>query len=163
VTRTVIEFRGVRATLAEHCRRLGLPSNRVYGRLHLGWPIERALSEPIVPRGKNRDAAPATNGAVAHDDDGREFATVAPATVAEPDPRPPLSRPFVDRTPHPKLEVQPARTVAALPRGTVAAVAEAAELIQFVADLLQAPETLPLRRADLLERCRGWLVRGGAA
>jgi hypothetical protein len=158
----VVEFQGVTASVAEHCRRLGLPANRIYKRMWQGWPIERALSVPIVPRA-SRKAEPAPD-ATAASDDGREFATAALVTVAEPEPPRPLARPFVARALPPKLDVQPISAVPALPRGTVAAVAEARALIQFLADLLDAPETLPLRRAALRSSCANWLQRfGGAA
>jgi hypothetical protein len=160
----LVEFQGISASVADHCRRLGLPSNRIYNRLSNGWKIERALSEPILPRGGRRTAAPPAE-AVA-DDDGREFATVAPVAVAKLEPPPPLSRPFVDHTPHPKLDVQPLRTVPVLPRGTVAAVAEAARILRFVEDLIRSGSVSGAASQALRADCRAWRERfanGGAA
>jgi len=49
----VYEFRGVVASIAEHCERLGLNSNIVHGRISVnGWTITEALSLPILPKGQ---------------------------------------------------------------------------------------------------------------
>jgi hypothetical protein len=48
----VVEFQGITASVVEHCKRLGLQPRRIYHRLSIGWPVERALSEPIVPRAR---------------------------------------------------------------------------------------------------------------
>lgn len=42
-----VNYRGTTASVAEHCRRLGLNRASVKNRLHNGWTIEQALSEPI--------------------------------------------------------------------------------------------------------------------
>lgn len=38
---------GERVTLREYCRRTGAPYRRIIGRLHLGWPLDRAMSQPV--------------------------------------------------------------------------------------------------------------------
>lgn len=44
----VYEFQGVRANLAEHSKKVGIPYALVHGRIHsLGWTLDRALSTPI--------------------------------------------------------------------------------------------------------------------
>lgn len=42
-----VEWNGERLTVMEASRRAGISPYVVYGRLDLGWPVERALSEPV--------------------------------------------------------------------------------------------------------------------
>src|SRR5215217_5661984 len=42
-----VTLEGVTLTVLEWCERLGRKRATVYDRLRLGWPIERALSEPV--------------------------------------------------------------------------------------------------------------------
>jgi hypothetical protein len=142
----VVEFQGVSASIAEHCKRLNLPSNRIYNRLSKGWAIERALSEPIMPRAARKRVAAVT------------------ACASRPDM--PCGYQEALGVPPPPGEIRPLQTRRVLPPGTIAAVAEAARLLQFVEDLLSAPETLPLRSQALRADCRAWrerFAKGGAA
>jgi hypothetical protein len=78
-----------------------------------------------------------------------------------------IGRPLADalKTPPPAMQIVsvPAATAAraaVLPAatGNVAnALVRARGIIQLVADLLDAPEALPLRRATLREQCGDWL------
>lgn len=43
----VLEFNGESLTLAEWARKLGVNRLTIVGRLNLGWPVERALTEPL--------------------------------------------------------------------------------------------------------------------
>jgi hypothetical protein len=46
----IVEFRGEKATLAQWCRRLGLPPKSIQRRYYVQkWDIDRCLSEPIRP------------------------------------------------------------------------------------------------------------------
>ena len=42
-----VEYQGERLLLMDLCDRLGVDRGRVYGRLKLGWELERALSAPV--------------------------------------------------------------------------------------------------------------------
>lgn len=42
-----VEFEGERLTVMEASRRAGISPFVVYGRLNLGWSVERALREPV--------------------------------------------------------------------------------------------------------------------
>ena len=42
-----VEFEGEQMTVMEASRRAGISPYVVYGRLDLGWPVERALREPV--------------------------------------------------------------------------------------------------------------------
>lgn len=54
----VIEFRGEKATTAEWCRRLGVPVQLVFQRLHYGWCDECALTTPLVTSSRNKKRCP---------------------------------------------------------------------------------------------------------
>lgn len=43
----LVSVHGEVVCVAEACRRLGLPPAAVYTRLHLGWPVEKAVFTPI--------------------------------------------------------------------------------------------------------------------
>jgi hypothetical protein len=43
----MIQFRGETRCLGEWCELLDLPYHSIYTRLSRGWPVERALTEPI--------------------------------------------------------------------------------------------------------------------
>ena len=49
-TNRLVEFRGREMTLTEAVRLSGLTEGTVWGRLHLGWTIERALTIPPIRR-----------------------------------------------------------------------------------------------------------------
>jgi hypothetical protein len=56
-----VTFRGETRTLRDWARHLGLNPDTLYGRLHQGWTVERALTEPLDPRAlKGRAAAERT-------------------------------------------------------------------------------------------------------
>lgn len=43
----ILDFRGVKKSLSEWCRELGLAMKTVHARLKAGWSVERALTQPI--------------------------------------------------------------------------------------------------------------------
>ncbi len=47
-----IEVDGRRVGLTQYCEESGLPYRRTLARLRLGWPVERAISEPVHRRVK---------------------------------------------------------------------------------------------------------------
>jgi hypothetical protein len=142
---TKVDWNGEQRLLNDLAREHGLMPETVRYRLQHGWSLAEAITTRSQ-KGARRIAAPSQLGPTWSGVDPRNQASGQPQAAAPAD-------------------LQPIRCRPVLPVGTVAAVAEAADIVQLTADLLEAPETLPLRRADLLERCRGWLqrVRGGAA
>lgn len=48
----IVRFQGWKASIAQHCARLGLLASTVYSRLARGWPVRRALSTPAKGRGQ---------------------------------------------------------------------------------------------------------------
>jgi hypothetical protein len=147
---TKVDWNGEQRLLNYLARENGLMPETVRYRLQHGWSLVEAITTRSQ-KGARRIAAPAAQDAI--------------VCASRPDMPCGYDDALGTQQPAAPAEIQPIRCRPVLPRGTVAAVADAAEILEFVADLLQAPETLPLRRADLLERCRGWLqrVRGGAA
>ncbi len=49
-TNTYLEFQGERLCVAEWARRLGVSSAVIFGRLKMGWSLERTLTTPVKPR-----------------------------------------------------------------------------------------------------------------
>lgn len=45
-----LSFNGIERTVTEWARTMGIQKSALFGRLRSGWPIERALTEPIQPR-----------------------------------------------------------------------------------------------------------------
>lgn len=52
----VYEFKGERLTLVQWARRLGTTGQNIQNRLKLGWPLERALTEPPKVSGRTASA-----------------------------------------------------------------------------------------------------------
>lgn len=53
-----IEWKGKQRKLITVCRAMGLDLTRVGSRLNSGWSVERALTEPVIPRGHYAKSIP---------------------------------------------------------------------------------------------------------
>ena len=53
-TNRLLTFQGVTQTLQEWSEKIGVPRDAIGRRLSLGWPLERALTEPLRPQKNTR-------------------------------------------------------------------------------------------------------------
>lgn len=54
----ILEHDGIRLPVAEWARRLGMKPHVLYSRLHYGWSVERALTQPVRKPPPSNQAAP---------------------------------------------------------------------------------------------------------
>lgn len=50
----MLTYQGETLALPQWARRLGVVPSRIAVRLHIGWSVERALSTPVLPKGKTK-------------------------------------------------------------------------------------------------------------
>ena len=50
----IVEYQGVRMTVAEACEKIGIRDNLIHGRMHNGFDFETAVAMPLRKRGKKQ-------------------------------------------------------------------------------------------------------------